>query len=199
MLESRSRPVIDSDVRFETAIAGKYIPREIRERQRLLSVNYLSTDGVVHSGQIVVHEEMVERVGLIFRKLLEIDFPVKTVLPASRAGWDDDVLMKQNISSGFNLRTIKNSSTISPHGYGLAFDVNPLFNPCFYQNGEVDPPGAVYDQKRRGTLVRGSEAVRYIESLHLTWGGSWDPKDGPVDTQHIEDRARWLQLTGRKD
>jgi peptidoglycan L-alanyl-D-glutamate endopeptidase CwlK len=187
MLESRPHVIVDSDMSFEVAMSGKHIPREIRE----------STDDALHSGQIVVHEDIAERVGLVFRRLLEIRFPVEAVLPASRAGWSDNELMKRNISSGFNFRTIKNSTVISPHGYGLAFDINPLLNPCFYQNGEVDPPGAVYDPKRPGTLTADGEAVRFIESLGLTWGGRWNPKEGPVDTQHVEDRARWRTLTER--
>lgn len=181
---------------LEQALSGKDIPQEIREKLRLLDVVYLSFDGKIHSGQIVVHEEIAERVALVFEKFLELRFPIHKVVPASVFGGDDAELMKQNITSGQNFRTIKNTSVISAHGYGLAFDINPLFNPCFYKNGEVDPPHAYYDPERSGTLTPDGEAVRFIESLGFTWGGRWKE---PVDTGHVEDRKLYLKLSGREE
>lgn len=193
------RAIVDSAVSLDEALRGKDIPREIIEKLKLLTVEYVSFDGLLRSGQIVVHEEIAERVQLVFQKFLELRFPVERVAPASTVDWSDDELMKRNISSGFNYRPIKNSKRISPHGYGLAFDINPLLNPCFFQNGEIDPPGASYDPKRRGTLTPDGEEVRFIRSLGLTWGGDWNPEEGPVDMQHVEDRGRWLELIGRKE
>lgn len=191
--------IVDSAVSFAEALLGKDIRREILEKLKLLTVEYVSFDGRLHSGQIIVHEEIAERVALVFQKFLELRFPIERVAPASVVGWSDEELMKQNISSGFNYRPIKNTSRISPHGYGLAFDINPLLNPCFYKNGEVDPPGASYDPKRPGTLTPDGEEVRFIRSLGLTWGGGWNLEEGIQDNQHIEDRERWLELVGRGD
>ncbi|MBY0316487.1 MAG: M15 family metallopeptidase, partial [Bdellovibrionales bacterium] len=192
----KEKPIIDSRMTRDEALSGLDIPREILEKQRLLKVHYRGRDGEIHEGQIVVHEAIAERVLLVFQKMLTLHFPVGRVIPASAFGWNDAVLMREGVTSGLNYRPIKNSSTISSHGWGLAFDLSPDQNPCFYTNGEVDPPGAHYDPNRPGTLTADGEMVRFIESLGLVWGGRWQ---SPVDTGHIEDRKRWLKLVGRAE
>lgn len=193
---SERAAIVDSAINFNEAVSGKEIPREIVQKQRLLDVRYISDDGLLHHGQIVVHQEIAPEVLSVFQKCLQVRFPIHAVVPASTFGWSDDELMKRNITSGLNYRTIRNTKRISSHGYGLAFDVSPKWNPCFYTNGDVAPPGASYNPKRPGTLAVDGEVLTHIESLGFTCGIRWRE---PWDTGHVEARELWLQSLERAE
>lgn len=94
--------IIDSAMSHNEALSGLKISCEIAEKQKLLKVYYLGHDGETHEGQIVVHGDIAERVEIIFRKMLELRFPVLgRVIPTAVFGWNDKRLMGENVTSGF--------------------------------------------------------------------------------------------------
>ena len=161
------------------------------DRLRNVAVGYLGEDGAVHAGTLVVHEAVAVDVQEAFRALLDQGFVVARIAPATEKGGDDVALMRANITSAFNCRAITGGRSFSPHSWGIAIDINPLWNP-YVKNGRVSPPeGAPFlvDRERAGRpgfLVPGSAAVAVFEQRGFTWGGRWR---SPRDWQHVEKRG----------
>lgn len=159
-------------------------PREILAAQVVLSVWYVSFDGRVHEGRLVVHGSVATAVQRIFKSLLRAKFPIQSVIPVAdpRFAWDDAKSMAANNSSGFNYRYKDGTAELSWHAYGLAIDLNPVQNP--YIRGKiVQPAGAVYDRAVPGTLTPDSLPVRLFKQHGFKWGGDWR---GKKDYQHFE-------------
>lgn len=166
---------------------------EILAKQVALEVLHLGFDGKVHAGVIEVHKDAAEDIRMFFEQALAIGFPIEKVVPAGdpEYGWDDDKLMADNATSGFNYRTIAGTDRPSPHGTGWAFDVNDRLNPYirYQESGQtVSPSGAVWDPSVPGTLYAEHPLVRLMEERGWEWGGNWTPESGRVDYQHFQKR-----------
>ncbi len=161
-------------------------PREILAAQVVLSVWYVSFDGRVHEGRLVVHGAIASDIQQIFKSLLRAKFPIQSVIPVAdpRFAWDDHASMAANNSSGFNYRPKEGKpDDLSMHAYGLAVDINPVQNP--YICGKiVQPPGAVYDRAVPGTLTPDSLPVKLFKGRGFRWGGGDWP--GKKDYQHFD-------------
>lgn len=184
-------PLSPADVAAMTGVVwhpGCPVPLE---RLRNVAVGYLGEDGAVHAGTLVVHEAVAADVRDAFAALLDQGFVVARIAPATERGGDDVALMRANITSAFNCRAITGGRSFSPHSWGIAVDINPLWNP-YVRNGRVLPPeGAPYvvdreHDRRPGLLVPGSAAVAVFEQRGFTWGGRWRQ---PKDWQHVEKRG----------
>ncbi len=171
---------------LEEALKGLDVPAEIRETLVLVDVQYLSFDGCLHAGQLVVHKDLKEEVVEIFSALLHIGFPIEKVVPIVAYGWNDEASMGANNSSAFNYRLILGTDRLSNHSYGRAIDINPMQNPYFARDGKVHPVGATHNPSVPGTLTVDSEAVAIFKAKGWIWGGDWKV---PVDFQHLEKPA----------
>lgn len=166
-------------------------PREILQRQVALEVLYKGFDAKVHCGIMEIDKELAADVAAFFDLAFALDFPVQKVVAASDPAyqWDDDKLMADNASSGFNYRPIAGSDRLSPHARGRAFDINTRLNPYVrYQDEQVivAPPGATWDPLIPGTLYGGHPLVEFMKSRGWEWGGDWLPEEGRVDYQHFQ-------------
>lgn len=167
-------------------------PPEILARQIALTVPYVDFKGRQQEGVIEVDKSMAQDVADFFTLALKLKFPIERVLPASHPDykWDDEKLMADNVSSGFNYRTIAGTNRLSNHALGRAFDVNTRLNPFIrYEKGRtiVRPPKAVWDKSKLGTLYAGQPLVELMEGRGWEWGGRWTAKDdGIVDYQHFQ-------------
>ncbi len=198
--------IIDSELTQAEALAQNPeapCPVEILDTLRLLSVRYLGFEGLEHRGQIVVAKMVAGEVETFFRQALALRFPIeKVVLPADKPyRWDDQKLMADNATSGFNYRLVAGTSRISQHASGLAIDVNTRINPCIrlvndqkiLVNGQktIDSPDALWDKEVPGTLYADHPLVRLMESLGWEWGGHWTLEDdGIIDYQHFQKLPR---------
>lgn len=184
------RPIIDSAMGEREAFDGldPQCPEEIRKRQRLINVEYYSTDRLIHRGQLVVDTDLVSDVKRVFALMLRERFPVHSVIPISDmrfrkdGRWDDELSMEANNTSSFNYREVTGGGHLSNHAYGRAVDINTFLNP--YIKGDlVLPHGATYDPKVEGTFTAASPFVREFLRLGWTWGGNWSDRK---DYQHFE-------------
>lgn len=159
------------------------IPREIRENLAVYPLEFFSTDDVLHIGQIVVHRAIWHKVEHGFKYLAQVRFPIASMVPIAAYGWDDTRSMAANNTSGFNYRyKVGNPDDLSGHAYGLAFDINPLWNP--YRSGGIWlPEGACYDVTVPGTIARDSWVAAMWRDLGFICGVDWED---PFDPQHIE-------------
>lgn len=179
--------IIDSCFRsLDEAVQGLDFPREIFETLVLLDVRYVSFDGRVHQGQVVLHRDLKDDVQEIFASLLEIRFPIMSVIPMVAFGWDDDASMNANNSSSFNYRVIAGTDRLSEHAEGIALDINPLQNPFVGKDGTRSPCGAVYDPSVPGTITKNGPVVALFRARGWEWGGGWFKMYGIRDYQHFE-------------
>jgi hypothetical protein len=183
-------PIIDSRMTEEEALDGldPKCPEEIRKRQRLVTVEYYSMDGLVHRGQLVLDADLVSDVKRVFALALKERFPVRSVIPISDkrfrkdGRWDDELSMEADNTSSFNYREVTGGGRLSNHAYGRAVDINTFENP--YIKGEtVLPRGSHYDPKVAGTFTADSPLVLEFKRLGWAWGGDWTT---PRDYQHFE-------------
>ncbi len=174
--------VVDAKYDFATALSGVRFPDEIKKQLALVQVKYYGLDGKIHSGQLVIHKKLESEIKEIFDKLLAIKFPIKSVIPIVRFGWDDEKSMLANNTSAFNYRVIKGTERLSKHAFGTAIDINPFFNPYVKPNS-VEPKGAEYIPERKGTITANSEITKIFKSYGWSWGGDWSRGK---DYQHFE-------------
>lgn len=176
--------IIDSSyASLEEAVHGLVFPDDIRETLVLVDVSYISFDGLLHQGQIVMHRELERDVKEIFAALVEIQFPIEKVVPIVAYDWDDEASMAANNSSAFNYRVIMKTDRLSNHSYGRAMDLNPLLNPYFARDGNIYPAGAIYSPSAPGVITKDSPVVALFKSRGWTWGGDWVEV---IDYQHFE-------------
>ena len=153
---------------------------------RAISVPYRTLDGAERTGELVVHESVAEGVRAIFEELFAIAYPITTVETALSRGGNDDQLMADDVTSGFNCRYVEGTQRWSKHAYGRAIDVNPFENPWVRSGTRVDPPEAAIFVDRSlddpRIIQAGSQVVEIFHRHGWSWGGDWaDP-----DYQHFE-------------
>lgn len=173
--------VIDSAMTREQALGESVVPsnmhasfKKMEPLLRVVPVVYHGYDHRIHLGQIVVHQELVGDIRGAFYAMFWAGFPVKSVIPESRFGYNDEDSMLANNTSGY--RPEKGSE----HRRGSAFDINPFDNPMDVTDYSVDPPvrtidppTAMYDPNAVGA-IRADSAVRlYFRDKFYEWGGNW--------------------------
>ena len=161
------------------------------EGLRLLTFPYVTFDGDVAMGEMIVAVEVAEQIGDVFRQLFEAEYPIQRIELVDNYGGNDLFSMQANNTSAFNCREVAGKPGVwSNHALGLAVDLNPLMNP--YVSGSfVDPPeGAEYldrDEVRLGMVVAGDPAVQAFIAMGWRWGGNWT---GLKDYQHFSHNGR---------
>jgi len=183
-------PIIDSNMSYEQAFAGlpANCPLDIKNKQRLINVNYYSFDNRVHQGQLVIDVDLVDDIEFAFQEALREKFPINSVIPMSHVSfrrngiWDDNLSMEANNTSCFNYRTITGSQSLSMHARGRAIDINPLQNP-YIRGDTILPDNSNYNPEVRGTLTGNNIIVRTLLSRGWVWGGNWTALK---DYQHLE-------------
>lgn len=186
--------VVDSELTYAEALAqkpGLAASSEILKTLSVLEVKYYGFDRRYHVGQMVIAESVSEDVEAFFAQAIQLKFPIAKVVPAAdpRYMCEDERLMADNVSSGFNYRLIADTGASSLHGQGLAFDINPRQNPYIrFADGKkiVQPEGAVWKRGRPGTLHGDHPLVQLMAELGWEWGGNWTRESGRIDYQHFE-------------
>jgi peptidoglycan L-alanyl-D-glutamate endopeptidase CwlK len=177
--------IVDSRLSFPAAIAGTAAPRAVIEALCLLDVRYVSFDGKLHQGQLVVHRCLQEELTDIFAVIRAIGFPVARVVPIVQYGWSDEASMADNNTSAFNYRLVAGATRLSRHATGEAIDINPGQNPVIYADGVSLPPGAVYDSQAPGTFTPDCPLMQAFLLRGWQWGG---------DFQGLKDYHHWEKL-----
>ena len=100
-----------------------------REDLRYLHVLHKGFDGKTHEGEIICNAYMVYDLIDIFQKLYLADYQIEKIKLVDEYNADDETSMRDNNSSCFNFRFISHTTRVSKHGFGLAIDINTLYNP----------------------------------------------------------------------
>lgn len=168
-------------------------PREIIDKLCLITVRYTGFDTKIHKGHIVMHQDVREDVEAFFTQAMSLSFPIEKVVPIAdkKYAWDDFKSCNDNNTAGFNYRTISNTTKLSKHATGHAFDINPVQNIYVKYNAQGEetfraPERGVYDPTVPGTLTANHPLVVCMKERGWVWGGDWTPESGRVDYQHFE-------------
>ena len=175
--------IVDCHYTFEEAIAGSKAPKSILDQLELIDVQYYSTDGKIHKGQVLTNKKIAPKIKTIFSFILQNKFPVARVIPIVKYNWNDNVSMQANNSYSFCYRNV----SYSKHAEGMAIDINPFFNPQRWkkdQKNRIDRPiGAKYNTEVPGTFYSNHPVVQQFKKLGFHWGHSFSAK---YDDHHFE-------------
>lgn len=165
-------------------------PVSLRQELRYLRMSYKDANGQTRRGEMVVNRQIADRVLRIFRKLYEAGYRIEKMKLMDDYQGDDEASMQDNNTSCFNFRYITNSTTaISKHGYGLAIDLNPLYNPYVKGRNVAPVAGKPYAFRRDSRkdipykIDRKDLAYRLFTAEGFRWGGDWKSQK---DYQHFE-------------
>ncbi|HKL98445.1 MAG TPA: M15 family metallopeptidase, partial [Mobilitalea sp.] len=160
------------------------------EELRYIRVLYNGFDGKTYIGELIVNRAIVQDIIEIFRELYAINYPIERMVLVDNYEADDIRSMEANNSSAFNYRFIAESSRRSKHSYGIAIDINPLYNPYITEhdgNTTVLPGNAKEYVDRTKDLEyyiqKGDPCYEAFIKRGFTWGGEWK---NSKDYQHFE-------------
>ena len=157
---------------------------------RYLHVLHVGFDGKTHDGEIICNKYISDDLLEIFEELYEAKYPIEKIKLVDEYDADDEASMADNNSSSFNFRYISYTTKISKHGYGLAMDINTLYNPYVKTvNGKlsIEPANAAdYVDRSKDFDYKIDEddlAYKLFIAHGFEWGGSWKSSK---DYQHFE-------------
>lgn len=157
----------------------------------LVHILHIGFDNLVHKGKIIVNKKIAEDTVDIFKELYLNDYKIEKVELIDNYGGDDNLSMINNNTSAFNYRYIEGTTTLSNHSYGLAIDINPLYNPYVYKdsNGQLVVSPSISEKYVDRSLdfdykIDEHDLCYQVFKKHgFSWGGDWKIKK---DYQHFE-------------
>ena len=176
------------DAMQDTKVWTKECPVSF-EQLRILDIFHYEFDQNLKSGQIIVNEIIAIDTINIFKRLVDIKFPIYSVIPIHEFSGDDDLSLGKNNCSCFNFRKIEGSNLLSMHSYGLAIDINPLQNPFIKINDDktvqiLPKEGVNYLNRNniRQGMVEPIVTIFEVNGIN-EWGGNWNT---PIDYHHFQ-------------
>lgn len=163
--------------------AGCTVPREELRYVRVLHTGF---DGEAHIGELVVNQAIADATVDIFYGLYQASYPIEKMLLVDEYGGDDELSMEDNNTSCFNFRPVSGTSSLSRHAYGMAIDVNPLYNPYITSSGYQPTTAGDYVDRSADIPYKIDEddlCYQLFTKYGFTWGGSWS---SVKDYQHFE-------------
>lgn len=154
-------------------------------------VLYRNFDGDSAEGELICNQSIAQDLVEIFHELYKAEYQIEKIHLIDTYGGDDDLSMADNNTSCFNYRVVSGSSSLSRHAYGLAIDINPLYNPYITYNKDqtinVSPAaGEDYADRSKAFPYKIDEddlCYRLFKEHGFTWGGNWN---SCKDYQHFQ-------------
>lgn len=182
-------PISDS---IQKRISGKSYPAGCDyplDNLRYVQVKYYDFDHKIQTGELIVNSIIALDIVEIFKELYDAQYPIEKIRLIDDYNANDDASMADNNSSAFNYRFIDGTTTLSDHSYGMAIDINPLYNPYVrtgFGDRDVLPVGSdPYADRERDfphKITKGDICYNAFISHGFLWGGEWD---NPIDYQHF--------------
>lgn len=157
---------------------------------RYVKIRYIDFDGKAQNGELICNQKIAQDLVEIFSELYDRQYPLASVRLVDDFGGDDLASMEADNTSCFNFREVTSSGggrhKLSLHAYGLAVDLNPLYNP-YVKKGKILPQSAKpYANRKHANPYRIDHedlAYQLFTSHGFTWGGDWKSLK---DYQHFE-------------
>ena len=160
------------------------------EDLRYLHVLHKDLSGKILEGELICNVKIAEPLTDIFQKLYAENYPIEKIRLIDEYAADDELSMRDNNSSCFNFRYVSFTNRISLHGYGLAVDINPLYNPYIktVDGKKIIAPDNSADFEDRTKIfpykiTEDDLCCRLFAEHGFIWGGNcWDDEK---DYQHF--------------
>jgi len=159
---------------------------------RYLKVLHYDMDGKIHLGEMVCNVKIADDLTEIFKALYDAKYPIGKMVLIDEYDADDEASMRDNNSSSFCFRPISRGSKISMHAYGMAVDINTLYNPYVSTRASgriIKPSTATPYADREGEspyeIDKDDLCYKLFREHGFSWGGSWR---SVKDYQHFEKR-----------
>ena len=163
---------------------------------RYLHVLHKDLSGKTLEGELICNVKIAEPLTDIFKKLFVENYLIEKIRLIDEYDADDELSMRDNNSSCFNFRYVSYTNRISLHGFGLAVDINPLYNPYIktVDGKKIIAPDTSADFEDRTKSfpykIEANDLCCKLFAEHgFKWGGDcWDDE---WDYQHffIEERV----------
>lgn len=158
---------------------------------RYVHIWHYDFDGNPAEGELICNEYIAQDLVEIFYELYRNEYQLEKVLLIDEYDGDDTASMEDNNTSCFNYRMAEGTTHLSKHAYGLAVDINPLYNPyvTYEQDGteKVSPVAAEgYADRSVGFAYKIDEndlCYKLFTAHGFTWGGNWN---SAKDYQHFQ-------------
>jgi len=157
---------------------------------RYIRVLYYGFDKKTHIGELVVNRRIAKDICNIFYRLYCKKYPIEKMVLVDEYNAVDEDSMADNNTSSFNYRRVSGTAHLSKHSYGMAVDINPLYNPYIHTiNGKkVCEPvmGRKYLNRSKSFAYKIDKkdlCYKLFVKYGFTWGGSWK---SVKDYQHFE-------------
>lgn len=156
------------------------------EELRYLKVIHTDKDQQIYVGELICNRAIADDIVEILKTLYLANYPIERMVLVDEYGADDNTSMRDNNSSAFNYRVISGTDRLSNHSWGVAIDINPLYNP--YVRGSLIEPieGREYvDRTISHPYMIYKDDLCYREFIKhgFSWGGDWSKSK---DYQHFE-------------
>ena len=157
---------------------------------RYLRLLHKNLSGEILRGELICNAKIVDDLLDIFKKLFAAGYPIEKVRLIDEYDADDELSMRDNNSSCFNFRFVSFTNRISKHGYGLAVDINPLYNPYIktVDGKKIIAPDNSADFEDRDKnfpykITADDLCCKLFREHDFLWGGDcWDDEK---DYQHF--------------
>lgn len=157
---------------------------------RYLHVLHTDLHGETSEGELVCNVKVAEYLITIFKELYAARYPIEKIRLIDEYDADDELSMRDNNSSCFNFRYVSFTNRISLHGYGLAVDINPRYNPYIktVDGKKIIAPDNSSDFEDRTKnfpykIEEDDLCCRLFAEHGFLWGGNcWDDEK---DYQHF--------------
>ena len=103
---------------------------------RYLIIPHHDGKGYIQIGELVCNKEVADDFIYLFKELFKHKYPIEKMVLIDKYDGDDTKSMEANNTSSFNYRFISGTNKLSKHAYGMAIDINPLYNPYVYKQGK---------------------------------------------------------------
>lgn len=176
----------------EERITGISYPEDCEvplEDLRYVKVRYYNFYGNINEGELIVNKVVAQDIVDIFKELYRLEYPIANMVLIDEYNADDELSMEANNTSSFCYRNIDGTDILSDHAYGLAIDINPLYNPYVRTNmGDRNVlPLTATDYVDRtldfeGKIDHNDAAYIAFTNRGWKWGGDWETEK---DYQHF--------------
>ena len=165
------------------------------ESLRYLKMPHYNFDGDIQVGELIVNQDVVEDIFLIFMELFEAEYQIQSMYLIDNY-WtgdpetSDSASIDANNTSAFCFRQATGSGKLSNHAYGRAIDLNPQQNPYVsYSTGKpkwYHENASDYIDRDTGLahmVTHEDLAYQVFTKYGFRWGGDWN---NPKDYQHFD-------------
>lgn len=152
-------------------------------------VQYIDFSNNTQTGELIVNEKIAQDTVDIFKELYLASYPIEKIKLIDEYDANDELSMEDNNTSCFNYRTVDGKTTLSDHSYGLAIDINPLYNPYVRTDmgdrNVLPVNGTAYADRSISfpyKIIKNDVCYNAFVSRGFKWGGEWN---SPIDYQHF--------------